>query len=32
MVVEMVMDGTKFARVFIPHLRPGLTRAGIKLK
>lgn len=31
-VVEMVMDGTKFARVFIPHLRPGLTRAGIKLK
>lgn len=31
-VVEMTMDGTKFGRVFIPYLRPGLTRAGIKLK
>lgn len=31
-VLEMTMDGTKFGRVFIPYLRPGLTRAGIKLK
>ena len=31
-IVELVMDGTKFGRVFIPYLRPGLTRAGIKLK
>lgn len=31
-ILEMTMDGTKFGRVFIPYLRPGLTRAGIKLK
>jgi len=31
-IVEMTLDGTKFGRVFIPYLRPGLTRAGIKLK
>lgn len=31
-VVELTMDGTKFGRVFIPYLRPGLIRAGIKLK
>jgi hypothetical protein len=31
-ILEMTMDGTVFSRVFIPYLRPGLTRAGIKLK
>lgn len=31
-ILEMTMDGTKFGRVFIPYLRSGLTRAGIKLK